>query len=311
MSVLTFNAYMRPVLQSIEAAGPSHLAELRKAVLHATAATAEERALLTGGGQPLLQGRVDWAVTYLYHAGLLARAGRGVYELTPAGVAALHDGPEVITIPWLREQSTAARDWLAPSTRSPRRDTDPLKTPGEPLSPPDDKTPDETIDDGLRELQKAVASDLSEALATLSPPQFERLAVILLTKMGYASPAGAAYVTPPAGDGGIDGVLYADPLGLQPLYMQAKWWESGATVPRPEIDKFLGVLTRLGATAGVFVTSSAFSAGAKNAVHGLQTRIKLIDREELLDLMFRFDAGAVRDRTLETKRFDPGFFETL
>ena len=307
MSVLTFNAYMRPVLQSIEAAGPSHLAELRKAVLHATAATAEERALLTGGGQPLLQGRVDWAVTYLYHAGLLARAGRGVYELTPAGVAALHDGPEVITIPWLREQSTAARDWLTrpalpagdPLVESARTDEGPIKT------------PDETIDDGLRELQKAVAADLSEALATLSPPQFERLAVILLTKMGYASPAGAAYVTPPAGDGGIDGVLYADPLGLQPLYMQAKWWESGTTVPRPEIDKFLGVLTRLGATAGVFVTSSAFSAGAKNAVHGLQTRIKLIDREELLELMFRFDAGAVRDRTVETKRFDPGFFETL
>jgi len=307
MPILSFNEYMRPVLQSIDAAKHSHLGEIRKAVLHATGATEEERALLTRGGQLLLQGRVDWAVTYLYHADLLTRAGRGVYEITPAGAAALREGPEVITVQWLRERSAAAREWLRRPARSVGEEADQLQA----ASIGSSQTPDETIDDGLRELQSAVASDLSEALTALSPSQFEHLAVILLAKMGYASPNGGAYVTTPTGDGGIDGILYADPLGLQPLYMQAKWWESGAAVPRPEIDRFLGALTRLGATAGVFVTSSTFSTGAKRAVEGLQTRIKLIDREDLLSLMFRFDTGAVIDRAFETKRFDPGFFETL
>jgi len=166
-------------------------------------------------------------------------------------------------------------------------------------------TPEELIDRGYHRLNSALASDVLERVKSCSPVFFERLVVDLLVKMGYGGPeAGHALGKP--GDGGIDGVVNEDKLGLDVIYLQAKRWD--ANVGRPDIQQFAGALHGRHARKGVFLTTSCFTAEAREYAAMIETRIVLIDGKELARLMISHGVGVSTAETYEVKKIDIDYF---
>ena len=183
---------------------------------------------------------------------------------------------------------------------------------GEPaaaVSPVSEATPEEQIDAAPRVLHTALKADLLARILAQSPGFFERVIVDLLVAMGYGgSHADAALRLGRSGDGGVDGVIDEDRLGLDRIYVQAKRYAAHVGVGRPEVQGFVGSLVGLGATKGVFVTTSSFSAHAIDYVRHLPQRVILIDGERLAELMVEHDVGVRNSRTIAVKRLDEDFF---
>jgi restriction system protein len=172
-----------------------------------------------------------------------------------------------------------------------------------------DATPEEQIDAAHAVLTAALKADLLQRVLEQSPAFFERLIVELLVAMGYGgSHEDAARQLGKSGDGGIDGVIDEDRLGLDRIYVQAKRYAAGSAVGRPEVQGFVGSLVGLGASKGVFVTTSAFSRQAVDYAKGLQQRVILIDGARLTELMVEFGVGVRTSRVIEVKRLDEDFF---
>ena len=144
-----------------------------------------------------------------------------------------------------------------------------------------------------------------------SPEFFERLVVNLLVKMGYGgAQKGNAWVTGRSGDGGIDGVIYEDKLGLDVIYIQAKRWKDGNVVGSQDMDQFVGALSRKKAKKGIFVTASEFTKPAKEVVNqlGHEPRVVLIDGVKLANLMIDYDLGVSLKEKYEIKKIDSDYF---
>jgi restriction system protein len=171
------------------------------------------------------------------------------------------------------------------------------------------ETPEEILASGYLKLRKQLESDLLARVKLCPPDFFERLVVRLLTTMGYGgSLADAGRALGRSGDGGIDGVIKEDKLGLDALYVQAKRWDS-TMVGRPEIQKFVGALHGKRARKGIFLTTSAFSKDAKDYADGLETKVILIDGSQLAELMFDYGVGVSTVNSYSVKRIDSDFFE--
>lgn len=172
-----------------------------------------------------------------------------------------------------------------------------------------DINPEEQIERAFQATQTALRADLLDRIAQNSPTFFEQLIVDLLVAMGYGgSLRNAAEHLGRSGDGGIDGIINEDRLGLDRIYVQAKRYASSNAVGRPDVQAFVGSLVGLGATKGVFVTPSTFSPHARDYVRHLVQRVILIDGERLADLMIEHGVGVRVSRTLEFKRLDEDFF---
>ena len=170
------------------------------------------------------------------------------------------------------------------------------------------ETPDELIAGGYKQLREALAIDLIGRIKSVSPSRFEELVVELLLKMGYGgTQEDAGQVVGKSGDGGIDGIIHEDRLGLDVIYIQAKRWE--ADVGRPEIQKFVGALAGNKASKGVFITSSGFSNGAREYAAHVNHRVVLIDGAMLAELMMDFDLGVSVKDVYTVKRLDTDYFE--
>ena len=157
-------------------------------------------------------------------------------------------------------------------------------------------------------LNKNLAEELIENIKSLTPAAFEQLVIELMVAMGYGGARNDATLqTPLSNDNGIDGIINEDKLGLDTIYLQAKKWED--TVHRPEIDKFIGALTRQGARKGVFITTSEFSQGAKDAARGLNISVVLIDGKTLAKLMIEYDLGVSIQETYHVKTMDSDYFK--
>jgi restriction system protein len=170
-------------------------------------------------------------------------------------------------------------------------------------------TPEEQIDAAHLALGAALRSDLLQRILQNSPAFFEAIIIELLVAMGYGgSRKNAAEQLGRTGDGGVDGVVNEDRLGLDRVYVQAKRYRDSLTVGRPDVQAFVGSLVGLGATKGVFVTTSAFSSQAIEFVRHLTQRIVLIDGQRLADLMIEHNVGIRVSRTIDFKRIDEDFF---
>ncbi len=168
-----------------------------------------------------------------------------------------------------------------------------------------DTTPAEKIADGYKALRANLANELLESLSKVSPDRFERLVVVLLEKMGY----GKGDVVGGSGDGGIDGIINQDALGLEKVYVQAKRWAS--QVGEPEIRNFSGSLDPHGASKGVFITTARFSDTARQTASTISAGskfIRLIDGPELASLMIDHDVGVITETTYEVKKLDENYF---
>lgn len=172
----------------------------------------------------------------------------------------------------------------------------------------EEKTPQESLEYGYQKIKRGLAKELLDLIKSCSPSFFERIVVELLLKMGYGgSMKDAGKAIGQSGDGGVDGIIKEDKLGLDVLYVQAKRWEG--TVGRPEIHKFVGALQGQRAKKGIFITTSNFSKDAIEYVQNIDTKIVLIDGEELAQLMIENDIGVSKIASYEIKKIDSDFFE--
>lgn len=261
----------------------------------------ERTALLPSGGTFVFASRVSWACTYLKKAGLLVALHRGFFQITDRGLAVLKAKPKKIDNEFL-SQFEEFRDFRSRTKKEIRkRDEDgALVTAG---------VPEEVIASQYELQRKALAVQLLDAVKAASPQFFERLVVTLLVKMGYGGTlqdAGSAVGR--SGDGGVDGVIKEDKLGLDTIYVQAKRW-GDKPVGSPQIDQFAGALQKKKAHKGVFLTTSTFTSEALRSIADYSTRIVLIDGPALAELMIDHDVGISVTTTYQLKRLDSDFFD--
>jgi restriction system protein len=250
---------------------------------------------------------VGWARTYLTKAGLLERSRRGQYRITERGKTAIEQNPSRIDNRYLQQfpefqefQRGRAQSGLHETPSSfPKTSESGTVT-----------TPDEAIRAAHAELENALAQELLSRILEQTPAFFERLVVQLLGAMGFGgSVEGAGRALGKSGDGGVDGVIDQDALGLDRIYVQAKRYVDGNTVGASAIRDFFGSLDRFKAAKGLFVTTSNFTKDARDTAASLSKRIVLIDGEQLVRLMIRYGVGCRVEDTLYLKKIDEDFFE--
>ena len=296
---------MLPALKAFAGGGEPSLSEVRERIAAAEGLSTEDvREMLPSGRQAVLVNRVSWAVIYMERAGLLARVRRGVYRLTQEGERLLSRKPSRIDLNLLGEYPDFA-EWS-------QRANDPLLPARmwRPSRTKKSRTRRKKHWTALRsQLRGALEDDVLHRVRDAAPTFLERVVVDLLIAMGYGGgDATMGRVTGRSGDGGIDGTIREDALGLDEVYVQAKKYAAGNAVGEGDLRNFAGAIDAAGTTKGVFVTTSGFTRAAKDYVARSPKRIVLIDGEELARLMVRHNVGArTRDR-YEVKRIDEDYF---
>lgn len=304
MGIPDYQSLMLPVLK-LAAAGLTTVPQAASAIGDEFGLTPDEKeAMLPSGKQRILHNRIHWAKFYMSKAGLIDSPKRGQFIASPAGTALLATSPKKIDVEALKSYPPFI-EFYGNSTKgeaSYQASIDSNATTS-------DATPEEQIDAAHKVLHDALKAELLTRVLEQSPAFFERVIVDLLVGMGYGGThENAARKLGKTGDGGVDGVIDEDRLGLDRIYVQAKRYALGSSVGRPEIQGFVGSLVGLGASKGVFVTTSNFSKQAAEYAAALQQRVILIDGGRLTDLMVEFGVGVRLSRTVEVKRLDEDFF---
>ncbi len=245
----------------------------------------ERKELLASGNQAIFDNRVGWAKTYLKKAGLLDSPKRATFVITQIGLDTIKKNPHRIDAKYLRQFPTFLEFQNASrSINDSEEEIVILET--------NEQTPEENLDKAYQRIRKSLASELLNRVVDLSPTFFERLVVELLVKMGYGgSIKDAGKAIGKSGDEGIDGTIKEDKLGLDIIYIQAKRWRPGNVVGRPELHKFVGALAGQGAKKGIFITTSSFTKEALEYTPKNETKIVLIDGEQLAQLMIDYSTG--------------------
>jgi len=295
MPVPDYETLMLPVLR-LFASGARNVAECVPHIQSEFAISDEEaQELIPSGRITVLQSRAHWARTYLSKAGLLHSPARNLHLITDKGRALLDQNPARIDNALLAQFDGFA-EWVQ---RSKTTTIDGDERRQSPLPMVDDsQTPDDAMEAANAILHAALVDELGEALRGITPQRFERLILDLLIAMGYGGgDIENGRMTKATGDGGIDGVINEDALGLDAVYVQAKRYAADNTVGRPDVQRFVGSLTGEGASKGVFVTTSSFSREAREYVSRIQQRVVLIDGMALAQLLVKHGVG-VRDRAV-------------
>jgi len=300
MAIPDFQSIMLPLLKFVGDRKEHSLRETIEALSEEFDLTGEERQeLLPSGQQATFGNRVGWARTYMKKAGLLESTRRGYVRITERGLDVLRQNLQKIDIAFLRqfpefvEFQTPRRGTKGKATR---QDTVETKL-----------TPEEEIEAAYQRVRQGLTTELLQTIKSCSPAFFERLVVDLLIKMSYGGTRrDAGEAIGKSGDGGIDGIIKEDPLGLDIVYIQAKRWDN--PVGRPEIQKFAGALQGQRARKGIFITTSAFTNAAQQYVARIDSKIVLIDGDLLSQLMIDHDIGVTTATSYELKRVDSGYF---
>lgn len=261
---------------------------------------AERKELLTSG-QQTFDNRVGWAITYVKKAGLLEATRRSHFRITERGVAALKANPKRIDVKFLERYP----EFVEFRTRRTETGTAGASVPAAVAA--DESTPEDAIEAAYQRIRNALSNEIVQQIMSCSPSFFERLVVDLLVKMGYGgSRRDAGQAIGKSNDGGVDGIIKEDRLGLDVIYIQAKRWEG--TVGRPEIQKFVGALQGLRARKGIFITTSSFSAEALQYVSMIESKVVLIDGQTLASFMIDHGVGVSPVASYEIKRVDTDYF---
>lgn len=264
---------------------------------------ADQEKMLPSGAQTRFKNRVSWALTYLTKSLLLEKTGRGKFIITARGREVLSSKPAKINSSFLDQFP----EYQAFKTK---KNKDPIHASQADESTGPETTPDEQLDVAYKELRETLADELLTRVRKVSPKFFEHLVVDLLVAMGYGgSRVDAAQVVGKSGDGGIDGVIKEDRLGLDMVYIQAKRYE--ADVGPAAIREFVGSLGEHRANKGVFITCGGFTAGARDAAAKAHFRIVLIDGEQLAEYMIDHDVGVAAQKSYTVKKLDSDYFEDL
>jgi len=302
MPIPDFQTAMLPLLELIaerETIRTSEAIEVLAERLKLSAA--EQSEMLDSGTQTRWGNRVSWGGSYLYHAGLVARPQKGQLQITDAGRDLLASPPDRITINYLMRYSSFAK--FKSKSRS-------VETPV-PAIPDGDSagSPTDVLEATYAQYRTILAQEVLDQTKQVTPSFFERLVVQLLVAMGYGgSFKDAAQAIGKTGDGGIDGIIKEDRLGLDFVAVQAKRWDH--SVGREVVQAFAGSLMGHGASKGVLITSSTFTSGAKEYAQKISAnKIVLIDGEQLAELMLDYGIGVTDVTTYRIQRVDSDYFE--
>ena len=300
MSIPDYQTIMLPLLKFAADKKEHSLRETTEFLANEFQLSEEERKeLLPSGTQRLFNNRVAWASTYLRKAGLLESKKRGFFQITQRGKDAIAENFDRIDNKYL-EQFPEFVEF-----KTPKKKPDKITPSTEIL--PEDKNPHEIFEVAFQELKAGVASELLDTIKACSPEFFEKLVIDVLIKMGYGgSLREAGQALGRSGDEGIDGIIKEDKLGLDIIYIQAKRWEG--KVSRPEVQKFAGALQGQRARKGIFITTSSFSKEAMDYAKNIDSKLILIDGQQLAELMIENNVGVSTTASYEIKKIDSDYF---
>ena len=300
MAIPDYQTIMLPLLKF---AGDNQEHSLREAVDYLAdefdLSEEELKEMLPSGTQRLFNNRVAWALTYIRKAWLVESPKRGIFKITDRGQQVLSKGLQKIDNKFLI-QFPEFVEFKSIKKKPTKKNVIPTKE-------IDDTNPEETLETAYQELHDELASELLQTIKQCPPDFFERLVIDVLIKMGYGgSRKEAGQAIGKVSDGGIDGIIKEDKLGLDIIYIQAKRWEG--LVGRPEIQKFAGALQGQRARKGIFITTSNFTKDALIYVENIDTKIILIDGQRLAELMIGHNVGANTTAIYEVKKIDTDYF---
>lgn len=304
MSVPTYDKFIEPVLRFL-ATKPAGVSarEAHEAAADLLNLDESQRAEVIASGQLTYKNRAGWAHDRLKRAGLSQSLSRGKWCLTPEGFNWINAHPQPLTIEDVTHLAVAFNAVML-KPKSDAVDLDP-----QPDSPSQQElamsSPDDRLEQALKELRDAVAGELLENLMQVSPARFEVIVLDVLHRLGYGGHRDDLQRVGGSGDGGIDGIISLDKLGLEKVYVQAKRWQN--TVGRPELQAFVGALAEKKIRRGVFITTSGFTAHAHDYLRKVEGLV-LIDGPRLVHLMIDNEVG-VSSRLLSVSKLDVDYFE--
>lgn len=303
--VPTFDDYFIPVLQVLADGGIKKRREIIESASVALGLTDEQRAQTVPSGEPMYLNRGNWSITPLNKAGAVESPKRAHWVITDVGRDLLQRHPNGIGFSdFKREMKGGQYDaFLAPNPVVPEVDETPLPEEIATL------TPFELVESGQQRNEQMVPEELLQRLQHSDPAFFEQAVLDLLIAMGYGGSLGKATRTQLSNDGGIDGVIDQDALGLSRIYVQAKRYATGHAVGRPEVQAFVGALHGAQANQGVFLTTSSYTPNAVAYADSVPTRVVLIDGPLLTQLMIKHGVGVQVKRTIHLVEIDEDFFE--
>jgi restriction system protein len=296
MTVPTFESFMYPVLKnSTSEVRVTELAEVCAKELNLTEEDKQERTRKLR--QVKYIDRTWWSVTYLSQAKILKRVRRGYYKITERGQELLNTGITKIDTNVL-EQYKEYNDFKNRTSSTTRKSKE----------KDEDLTAEEKIQNSVNEIEELVKSEILERIQQQDPYFFETLVVDLLKSMGYAGTDNFAQSTKKSGDGGIDGLLNQDKLGLDVVYVQAKRYKEDNLVQGKEMRDFVGSLDVKGSGKGIFITTSDFASNALETIKSSSKKIITVNGIQLADLMLEHNVGVKDEKVLRLKRIDEDYF---
>ncbi|KAA0025074.1 restriction endonuclease [Antrihabitans cavernicola] len=298
-----WSGFLSPILKVLSDGGTWRKRELHEAVANHLALTDDQRAEVLSSGQHRVDNRIGWALSGLNRAELVSKPERATFTITDAGRAHLAAHPEGLDEKVLK--NIAAYRAYVPQNR-----TDAIEQESNSSGEPDiGADPLEQIESGVARLHAEVAAELLKRLRGQHPDFLEQSVLDVLVAMGYGGAEQRAKRIGGSGDGGVDGVIDQDALGLDRIYVQAKRYGADNTVGRPEIQAFVGALHGVGAARGVFITTSQFTAGAIDYASTIGTRVILIDGQRLASLMIKYEVAVQSRQTFRVVEVDEDYFE--
>ena len=299
-----FQKYLFPFLQLMSDGKTRSIMQIRKELSLAMNLTEEELAeTYETSGQNRHLGRCGWARTWFLKAGLIESTQRGLYTISNSGKELYNSGIKNITQQYLVNHYPAFAAFAKARKKEKYSHT---ATDSNEVSDPLSQ-----MEDAFSQLNNKLIDDLLRYIGEQDPKFFEKLVVDLLVAMGYGGDfEDAAKVTQFSNDGGIDGIIKEDALGLDKVYIQAKRWKETNFVGAPDIHKFMGALMSIGASKGVFITTSSFTQAALEVVAANKSlKLVLINGKQLAKYMIKYNVGVISQHTYTIKRVDTGYFE--
>ena len=299
-----WHGFMSALLQVLSDGQMRTRSELVRQAMDVVGLTDEQRAVQLASGSLKAKGRVGWAISHLIAATALARPDNALYVITDVGRQLLLRNPGGLAQAQLREIE-AYRQHRA-EVRAARRE---ISTAPDADMLDEDADPIDAIEAAIERVKAEVGAELVQRLRESDPAFFEQAVVDLLLKMGYGGAEQRGRRIGGSGDGGVDGVIDQDALGLDRIYVQAKRYADGNNVGRETIQAFVGALHGVGASRGVFITTSTFTSGARQYAENVPSRIILIDAPRLLTLMIKYRVGVQVKQSYDVVELDEDFFE--
>lgn len=305
MAIPGYQDFMLPLLNLASDSKEHTIVEALDVIARQMNISEEERkSMLPSGTQSRFYNRVTWALTYLSKSLLLQKVARGTFEIAPRGMEVLHQNLKRIDNAFLGQFAEFQSFTSDKPVIANAADGQSLHE----TNSEDIATPDERLEVAYKELRGTLSSDLLERVRDNTDKFFEHLVVDLLVAMGYGgSQSDRGRVVGKSGDGGIDGIIQEDQLGLDMVYIQAKKWKE--SVGPDEIRKFVGSLGEQKAHKGVFITSGTFTEGARRAADKANAKVVLIDGQQLVQLMMDHGIGVTNHKSYIIKKLDNDYFD--